>query len=86
MEVKDAAIFFNYRANGVLERDPEESELPSDEAAIKEAVMGAREVASQKVRSGEPIRSELFELTDMNGVVVKAISLRSVVMLEPEDA
>lgn len=78
--------FFNYRANGVLERDPEGSELPSEEAAIKEAVMGAREVASQKVRSGEPIRSESFELTSADGVLIKTIPLRSVVIMEPEDA
>ena len=78
--------FFNYRANGVLEKDPEGSELPSDEAAIREAQLGAREVASQKVRSGEPIRPECFELTDANDVVIKTIPLRSVVILKAEDA
>jgi hypothetical protein len=78
--------FFNYRANGVLEKDPEGSELPSDEAAIREAELGAREVASQKVRSGEPIRSECFELTSAEGVMIKTIPIRSVVVMEPEDA
>lgn len=78
--------FFNYRANGVLENDPEGSELPSDDAAIREAELGAREVASQKVRSGEPIRSECFELTSADGVVIKTIPLRSVVIMEAEDA
>jgi hypothetical protein len=78
--------FFNYRANGVLEKDPEGSELPSDEAAIREAELGAREVASQKVRAGEVIRSECFELTGADGVVITTIPLRSVVILEAENA
>jgi hypothetical protein len=78
--------FFNYRANGVLEKDPEGSELPSDEAAIREAELGAREVASQKVRAGDAIRSECFELTGADGVVITTIPLRSVVILEAEDA
>jgi hypothetical protein len=78
--------FFNYRANGVLEKDPEGSELPSDEAAVREAELGAREVASQKVRAGDAIRSECFELTSADGVVIKSIPLRSVVILEAEDA
>lgn len=29
--------FFNYRLNGVLENDPEGMDLPSDDAALKEA-------------------------------------------------
>ena len=78
--------FFNYRVNGVLEKDPEGSELPTDEAAVREAELGAREVASQKVRSGEPIRSECFELTGSDGVVITTIPLRSVVIMEAEDA
>ncbi len=78
--------FFNYRANGVLEKDPEGSDLATDEAAIREAELGAREVASQKVRSGEAIRSECFELTSADGVVIKTIPLRSVVIMEAEDA
>lgn len=78
--------FFNYRASGVLEKDPEGSELPTDEAAIREAELGAREVASQKVRSGEPIRSECFELTSADGIVIKTIPLRSVIIMEAEDA
>lgn len=78
--------FFNYRASGVLEKDPEGSELPTDEAAIREAELGAREVASRKVRSGEPIRSECFELTSADGVVIKTIPLRSVIIMEAEDA
>jgi hypothetical protein len=78
--------FFNYRANGVLERDTEGSDLPTAEAAIREAELGAREVASQKVRAGEAIRSECFELTNADGVVIKAIPLRSVVIIEAEDA
>jgi hypothetical protein len=78
--------FFNYRANGVLEKDPEGSELPTDDAAILEAELGAREVASQKVRNGEAIRSECFELTSADGVVIKIVPLRSVVLMEAEDA
>ena len=78
--------FFNYRANGVLEKDPEGSELPSDEAAIRGAELGAREVASQKVRNGEAIRSECFELTSADGGVIKIVPLRSVVIMEAEDA
>lgn len=77
---------FNYRANRVLEKDPEGSDLPNDDSALREAELGAREVASQKVRSGEPIRSECFELTGADGVVIKIVPLRSVFIMEAEDA
>ncbi|MET0409581.1 MAG: hypothetical protein ABW006_14565 [Hyphomicrobium sp.] len=74
--------FFNYRINGVLEKDPEGSELPSDEAALEEAHSAARELLAAKVRAGELVDGDEFEVSTGDGIVVHTLPLRSVLKLD----
>jgi hypothetical protein len=77
--------FFNYRVNGVLENDPEGTDLPSDDAARKEAEEGARELLANKVRLGNVVDGDEFEVTTTDGTVVFKVPLRSVLQLEHTD-
>ncbi|GGG21851.1 hypothetical protein GCM10010924_59110 [Rhizobium wenxiniae] len=74
--------FFNYRINGVLEKDPEGSELPSDEVALEEAQIAARELLAAKVRVGDLVDGDEFEITTGDGTVVHTLPLRSVLKLD----
>lgn len=74
--------FFNYRVKGVLEKDPEGSELPSDEVALDEAQTAARELFATKVLVGEVVDGDEFEVTTGDGTVVHTLPLRSVLKLD----
>jgi len=74
--------FFNYRINGVLEKDPEGADLPSDESALYEARVAARELLAAKVRHGEVVDGDEFEVTTGDGTVVHTLPLRSVLKLD----
>lgn len=74
--------FFNYRVKGVLEKDPEESELPSDEVALVEAQTAARELLATKFLVGEVVDGDEFEVTTGDGTVVHTLPLRSVLKLD----
>ncbi|TCR00417.1 hypothetical protein [Neorhizobium sp. JUb45] len=74
--------FFNYRINSILEKDPEGAELPSDTAALDEARLAARELLAAKVRQGEWVDGDAFEVTLADGTVVHTLPLRSVLKLD----
>lgn len=74
--------FFNYRINGVLEKDPEGSDLPSDEVALEEAQTAARELLADKVRGGDLVDGDEFEVTTGDGTLVHTLPLRSVLKLD----
>jgi len=73
--------FFNYRIDGVLEKDPEGSEFPSDEVALEEAQIAARELLAAKVRVGDLVDGDEFEVTTGDGTVMHTLPLRSVLKL-----
>jgi len=74
--------YFHYRVGGVLEHDPEGSELPDEESAIEEAAAAARELLATKVLAGELVDGDVFEITTDDGRVIKTLPLRSVLKLE----
>lgn len=74
--------YFNYRIKGELEKDPDGSELPSDDDAIEEAREAARELLSTKVRMGELVDGDQFEITTGDGTLVATLPLRSVLKLD----
>ena len=60
--------FFNLRRQGEVFPDPEGQEFPDMNAARTEAIEGARDLATDRVRSGEPINlAYCFEITDEAG-------------------
>jgi hypothetical protein len=73
--------YFNYRIGGVLEQDPDGSELPDDESALEEAKAAARELLAAKVLNGDIVDGDVFEITASNGEVVGTLPLRSVLKL-----
>lgn len=73
---------FNYRISGVLEKDPESCELPSDEIALEEAQIAAREMLAAKVRVGDLVDRGEFEITTGDGTVVHTLPLRSELKLD----
>jgi hypothetical protein len=66
---------------GRLVEDPDGSELPDLEAARAEALTGARAVLAEKVRAGELIGDQRFEITDEAGTVLTIIPMKDVLRL-----
>ena len=73
--------YFHIRSEDVFEDDIEGMELPSQEAAHSEAVAGAREIVAERVRRGETIGDDAFEVTTDQRDVIFSLSLRSVLKL-----
>lgn len=74
--------YFHYRIGGVLEEDPDGSELPDENSAMEEARAGARELLARKVLADEVVDGDVFEITTSDGKVVRTLPLRSVLRLE----
>lgn len=74
--------FFNYRINGVLEQDPDGTELPNEDSAAEEAEAAAREILANKVLASELVDGDVFEITSEEGKVVRTVALRSALKLE----
>ncbi len=75
-------FYFDVRRNGRLEEDKEGEELPSKEAAIEEAMAAARELVAEKVRTGDVVDGDAFEIRDEHGEVVHILPFRSVLRLD----
>ncbi|MGF9567775.1 hypothetical protein AAIH70_30260 [Neorhizobium sp. BT27B] len=73
--------YFNYRIGGLLEQDPDGSELPDDESALEEAKSAARELLAAKVLKGDIVDGDVFEITTSDGTIVETLPLRSVLTL-----
>lgn len=73
--------YFHYRIGGVLEEDPEGSELPDENSAMEEARAAARELLARKVLADEVVDGDVFEITTSEGKVVRILPLRSVLKL-----
>lgn len=73
--------YFNYRIGGVLEKDPDGSELPDNESALEEAKFAARELLAAKVLKGDIVDGDMFEITTSDGTIVETLPLRSVLKL-----
>ncbi|CUX72221.1 hypothetical protein [Agrobacterium sp. NCPPB 925] len=76
-----ARYYFQIRNNGLLEEDQEGTELASDDAAQLEAIAGAREVVADRVKRGETIGTDAFEVVNERGELIHTLPLRSVLKL-----
>ncbi|MEV4608815.1 hypothetical protein MRBLMR1_003877 [Neorhizobium sp. LMR1-1-1.1] len=73
--------YFHYRINGVLEMDPDGSELSTDDEAIAEAEGAARELLAAKVLKGDIVDGDVFEITKETGEIIARLPLKSVLKL-----
>ena len=71
-------FFINIRHGDFLIEDEEGSVLPDVEAAYREALLAARDILSSKLRAGEDVNGQIFEITDENRVVLASFPLRDV--------
>lgn len=69
--------YLHIRDEGRLVEDPDGSELPDLEAAHAEALEGARIIVAVKVRAGERIGNQHFEITDEAGTVLAIVPVKT---------
>lgn len=74
--------FLNIRDGDDLIEDPDGSNLPNIEAACREAIATARDILASKVRAGEVLDGQVFEITDESGVVRATLPLRNALRLK----
>ena len=74
--------FFHIRDGERLIEDPEGTDLPDLAAARDEAVLAARFLMSEKVKAGQVLDGQRFEITDEAGQVLDVLPFRAVLRLE----
>ena len=77
-----ARFFFHIRSHEEFVRDEEGVEMPNARAALLEAEDAAREILSEKVRKGEVIDGNEFEVHDELGTRLFTLPLRDVLRLD----
>ncbi|MBY3054443.1 DUF6894 family protein [Rhizobium laguerreae] len=73
--------FFHVRRNDVFEEDLEGIDLASPEQACEEATAAAREIAAERIRMGNPLDGDVFEIVTEDGTLVATVPFRSAVQL-----
>lgn len=71
--------WFNLRAESGVHEDAVGQELPTDTAALEETVIAARELVLQRVRRGEAVGNDAYEVCTEAGDLVHRVTLRSVI-------
>lgn len=61
--------------------DPDGSELPDLTAARAEAIVSARHLLADRVRAGEVLTDQSFEITDETGKVLEVLPMKDVLRL-----
>ncbi|SOR26800.1 conserved protein of unknown function [Methylorubrum extorquens] len=75
-------FFFHIRDGATLIEDPDGSELPDLAAAREEAVQGARFLLAEKLKAGEVLDGQRFEITSAEGVVLALLLFKDLVKLQ----
>jgi hypothetical protein len=73
--------FLNIRDGADVIEDLEGSILPDIEAACREAVVAARDILAEKLRAGEVMDGQVFEITDEAGIVRARLPLKEALRL-----
>lgn len=74
-------FFFHIRHADDLIRDLEGTTLTDIDAAYEEAITSARQILSDKLRAGEVLDGQRFEITDESGRIVGVVPFKSAVRL-----
>ena len=72
--------YFNVRDGDTYIQDPEGSELGSTEAAIDEAKANAREMMAERLRTGEILNGQVFEVTTETGEIIGKVSFKDALL------
>lgn len=78
-ELKLTRYFFHIRDGDVLIEDPDGSDFVSVEEARAEAILSARDLLAERLRSGGVLDGQTIEITDLNGTVVAIVPLRDAI-------
>lgn len=73
--------FFHVRDGQTFREDPEGSELPDLTAAHREALTDARHILADRLRAGEVLDGQRFEITDGDGSVLAVVPFKDVIRL-----
>lgn len=73
--------FFNLRRGDIVVSDPDGTELESIEEVRKEASDAAREILAGRLRNGDVVDGDVFEITNEEGDLVEVVPLRTVLRL-----
>jgi nucleoid-associated protein YgaU len=73
--------FFHLREGDRVLPDHDGSELPNLEAARAEAIQSARELLAAKLKAGEVVDGQAFEIADESGEVVLTAPLSEALRL-----
>lgn len=68
--------FLNIRDGEKLLVDPDGAEFENVELAIEEARASARDLMAEKLRNGEHVDGQRFEICDADGAVVATVVFR----------
>lgn len=74
-------FYFHIRDGERLIEDPDGSELPDLAVARAEALASARGILAEKVKTGELIDGQRFEITDEAGIVLAVLPLKDALRL-----
>jgi hypothetical protein len=70
--------YLNICKAGETTKDLEGFELPSLDAALKEAEEGAREIAADAIRAGRTVGEMSIEIADEHGVRLGSVRLQDI--------
>lgn len=75
-------FFINLRSGESVHADPEGYDFETVAEAREEAVLAAREMLARKVKNGEVVDGQQFEIADDSGTILDVVPLRSVIRFE----
>lgn len=74
--------YFHIRRGDTVTQDLEGSEFASIKDAEHYAIQSAREILAAKVKAGEVIDGDRFEITDESGKIALTVPLKSTIRLD----
>jgi hypothetical protein len=74
-------FYFHIVDGSTTIEDPDGSELSDLDAAISEALQSARHLLADKVRAGEVVDGQKFEIRDGGGTLLATVPFRDAIRL-----
>jgi len=75
-------FYFNVRSDRSYDVDEEGIELPSLDAARREAIKSAREMVAELILHNQRIDGMRFEITDGTGALLVTVPFKDVIILD----
>jgi hypothetical protein len=74
-------FYLHIKDGGRIIPDPDGIELPTVEAARREAIASAQEILAEKLKAGDVVDGQEFDICDEAGNVIERVPFRSVIKL-----